>query len=167
MGNSPDTACFEYFMQPAEGTPACDKFFARVEASGFTVKKGKPVFGIAEFDADEMTFVYDPKTFNFFVLLHEKQHLIEHERVIKAGIPLRKVFNSKIMKVVESHAYLTELQVCDRYNFPPEFTDQRRALLHEYIHKARVALRNNEGLRSMAAQVLGYDIYAHIESYLE
>jgi hypothetical protein len=166
MGNPVDKAYFEHFMQPAEGTPACDKFFTRVEETGFTVIKSKLLFCDAEFDADEKTFMYDPESFTLFTLLHEKQHQVGHERALKSGIALRKLFNSKMMSVIETDAYCMELQVCERFKFPDEFTNVRRGLLSEYIHKARVALRNKEGLQELARQVLGYDIQLYIEQYL-
>jgi hypothetical protein len=152
-------------MQPAEGTAACDKFFARVEATGFAVKKGKPIFSIAEFDADEKTFVYNPGTFTLFFLLHEKQHQVAYERALKAGIALRTLFNRKIMSVIETDAYLMELQVCERFQFPDAFTKVCRGILYDYIHKARVVLRNKESLQELARQVLGYDIQPYIEQY--
>ncbi|MEK7591182.1 MAG: hypothetical protein AAB489_03170 [Patescibacteria group bacterium] len=165
MAGSETTQHFEDFMKPAEGTPSCTKFFARVEATGFEIKKGKPRFNIAEFDADEKSFVYDPETFTLFTLFHEKQHQVVHEKALKTGISLRKLFNSKMMKICETDAYLAEMWLCERFDFPAPFIAEREALLLEYIHKARTALRNNEGLKELATQVLGYDIQARIERY--
>lgn len=160
-------SAFERFMRPAEGTASQKRFLARVQAAGFTpnAKEGKHHYSVADFDPSARVFEYDPSKFRCFDLFHEKQHLIAYERAGKLGIPLQTLFNAKLRSVLETDAYISELWLCERYEFPKDFTEARRALLLEYIHKARTALRNRESLRELAAQVLGYDIQAQVEQY--
>ncbi len=160
-----ESAHFEDFMQLAEGTSSCDKFLERVEAAGFGIKEAKMSDAVAEFD--EHSLIYDPTRFRLFDLFHEKQHLLVYEKARKMGIPLQKLFNSRMRKICETDAYLAEMWLCERFDFPASFAAERKILLLEYIHKSRTALRNREGLGELATQVLGYDIQAKIEQYLQ
>jgi hypothetical protein len=157
---------FENFMKIVEGTPTQKRFLERVTSIGFTLGyKEYDRYSVADFDPTTKMFVYDPTRFNFFILFHEKQHLIAYERARKFGVPLDKLFGGKRGAILETDAYLAEQWLCKRYDFPKDFTSDRREILHEYIHKARTALRNKESLRELMRQVLGYDIQLQIEEY--